>query len=288
MKAPTKSMETILRDAYNEKSIEGSNKTLLKGLHSRGLLNENLALTREGRLHVLAKLSLSSQCDALDIPIQTKEWDRSTKPEIWASRQYSQQGFPNAYCEGGAIGTVIKALSLDALTRTSYFYGTCVNPREDACLKGVVTLARKNENELNEIIEDIHQTDRQKYLKACEEILSYPATREWYPGLELEFLDAMYDALTKEEYERIARWIALEPEYRNGWPDITLVGNKEVYFVEVKTTDKLHRSQLITMPALQELLDSSIQILKLKGANKAGYDNAGQPRTQSNTNPRRG
>jgi len=257
-------MEVILQDAYKKKNINSANRTHLKGLIARELLSEDLSLTKEGRLHVLSRLSLTSQCEDLDIPLQTIEWDSSTKPEIWTSNYYSDQGFANAYCEGGAIGLVLKGLCLDALTRTSYFHGTSVSSREDACLKGIVTLSSKSEDELDEIIEEIHATDHTKYLKNCEEILSYPAISEWYPGLSIAFINQMYEALSKDEYERIARWISTNPEHRNGWPDITLVRNAQVYFVEVKTNDKLHRSQLITFPSLRNLIDSSIHILKLK------------------------
>ena len=274
MKKLTKNMEIILRDAYAGENINGANRTYLKGLISRDLLSDDLSLTEQGRLHSLCRLPLVSQCEDIGVPMQTMEWDKSEKPEIWVSNYYSELGLVNAYCEGGAIGLVIKGLCLDALTRTSYFYGSDISAREDACLGGIVTLASKSEIELSEIIAAIHGTNKSKYLSACEEILSYPMISEWYPGVTMAFVDKMYEALSKSEYERIARWVAVDSAHRNGWPDITLIKDGRACFVEVKTTDKLHHSQLITIPSLLGLLDSSIKVLKLKvrKINKATAD----------------
>ncbi|MDP3586700.1 MAG: hypothetical protein Q8R58_01485 [Sulfuricurvum sp.] len=259
----TDSMKKILMDAYNGNCVSSANKTQLKGLASRNYLNNEFNITEEGERYIISNLSLVLQCEKLSLPIQVLEWDKSKKPEIWAWQYFSNLGFVGAYCEGGAIGLVLKGLCLDELTKTSYFYGTCINAREDACLKGINVLAEKNEDQLNSIMKEIYETDRSKYLSACEEILSYPAINEWYPGLNMNFLEKMYDALTKDEYCLIAKWIAMNPEHRNGWPDLTLVKENIVCFVEVKTTDKLHNSQLNTIPAIKQLINADIQVIKL-------------------------
>ena len=41
--------------------------------------------------------------------------------------------------------------------------------------------------------------------------------------------------------------------YGNGWPDLTLIKDNEVLFIEVKTTDKMHESQLITIPEMRSI-----------------------------------
>jgi hypothetical protein len=260
---PTNSMKKILMDAYNGNCVSSANKTQLKGLVSRNYLNSEFNITEEGELYIISMLPLVSQCEKLNLPIQVLEWDKSKKLEIWTLQYFSSLGFTGAYCEGGAIGLVLKGLCLDSLTKTSHFYGTCINAREDACLKGIVTLAGKNENQLNSIIKEIHATDCSKYLAACEEILSYPAINEWYPGLSMNFLEKMYNSLTKDEYCLIAKWIAMNTEHRNGWPDLTLVKEGIVRFIEVKTTDKLHNSQLITIPAIKHLINADVQVVKL-------------------------
>lgn len=260
----TNSMKKILMDAYSGNCVSSANKTQLKGLISRKYLNNEFNITEKGELYIISTLPLLAQCEKLSLPMQVLEWDKSKKPEIWALQYFSNLGFVGAYCEGGAIGLVLKGLCLDELTKTSYFYGTCINAREDACLAGIVTLAGKNEDQLNSIMKEIYKTNRSKYLSACEEILSYPAINEWYPGLSMSFIEKMFDAFTKDEYCLIAKWIAMNPEHRNGWPDLTLVKEGMVRFIEVKTTDKLHNSQLITIPAIKQLINTEIQVIKLK------------------------
>ena len=260
----TSEMKKILKNAYNGNSISSANKTQLKGLISRNYLNSEFNITEEGKLYIITTLPLVTQCEKLSLPMQVLEWNKSKKPEIWALEYFSSLGYIGAYCEGGAIGIVLKALCLDSLTRTSHFYGTPLNAREDACLKGIVTLAEKNEDQLNSIMEEIYATNRSKYLLACEEILSYPLINEWYPGLSIVFLEKMYDAFTKDEYCLIAKWISINREHRNGWPDLTLVKEGIIRFIEIKTTDKLHNSQLITILAIKQLINADIQIVKLQ------------------------
>lgn len=260
----TDSMKKILMDSYYGNCISSANKTQLKSLISKKYLNSEFNLTEEGRLYIMSTLPLLLQCEKLNLPVKVIEWEQSNKPEIWALQYFSNLGFVGAYCEGGAIGLVLKGLCLDTLTKTSCFYGTSINAREDACLKGITTLAEKNEEQLDNIMKEIYQTDRFKYLSACEEILSYPSINEWYPGLSMNFLEKMYDALTKDEYGLLAKWIALNPDHRNGWPDLTLVKEGIVQFVEVKTTDKLHNTQLKTLPAIKQLINADIQVIKLQ------------------------
>lgn len=256
-------MRRVLNDAFKGHCIKSAKKRTTNGLVSRGYLNSDLSLTKEGKLYLISRLPLGSQCMEIGVPLIIQEWDKSSKPEIWVSRFFAELGFTCAHCEGGAIGFVIKGMCLDALTKTSYFYGTSINAREDACLKGIVCLSNKNEKDLERIFADIIKTSRKKYLLACEEILSYPAISEWYPGLTMDFAEKMFKALSKEQYVKIARWISLDFEHRNGWPDLTLVKDQKVSFIEVKTTDKLHYSQLVTLPPLKNLIGLDIKVIKL-------------------------
>ncbi|WP_371264495.1 VRR-NUC domain-containing protein, partial [Salmonella enterica] len=53
-------------------------------------------------------------------------------------------------------------------------------------------------------------------------------------------------------------------QYRSGWPDLTLIRDKSIKFVEVKTTDNLHKSQLTTIPVILDVLPNTIVVCRVK------------------------
>lgn len=256
-------MKSTLMSVFHTSNSDKLNKGTLKSLATRGLLTENKTLTYKGWLQAMGFLSLNQQCELLGLKCSTTNWQKNTKPELFAFDSFTKLGYIGSYCEAGGIGLVLKSLSLDALTATSFFKNSPDVARSDACLCGIVCLAHKNSDELEIVYEDISKTNKAKFLASCSEILEYDMINEWYPGLTIEFAEAMFDTFSKETFKKIAKWISQSVEHRNGWPDLTLVKDGKVKFVEIKTTDKLHRSQLITMPALKNMLDLDVSILKL-------------------------
>jgi hypothetical protein len=244
-------------------------RSTIKALVSRGLIDTNSNITLLGSIKAIERLSLREQCQSISIGLSTSQWDSASTPEMYCYNTFVQRGHIGSYCEGGGFGAAIKALCLDALTEASIFYGTCIDAREDACLKGVVGLAHIEASKLETIFKQIQQTTKAKYLASFSEIISYNLIREWYPGLSLEFADALFNAVPKEHFEQLARWVSKDPSHRNGWPDLTLVKGGRLKFVEVKTTDRLHHSQLVTIPALVREIGADVSVLQLVSANNS-------------------
>jgi len=132
-----------------------------------------------------------------------------------------------------------------------------------------VGLAHIETPKLEIIFRQIQQTTKAKYLASFSEIISHNLIREWYPGLSLAFADALFDAVPKAHFEQLARWVSKDPNHRNGWPDLTLVKNGRLKFVEVKTTDRLHHSQLVTIPALVREIGADVSVLELVSTNNS-------------------
>ena len=75
----------------------------------------------------------------------------------------------------------------------------------------------------------------------------------------------MFDSIEREVYVKLAKKIAEDSYlYRNGWPDLTLVKNGTVKFIEIKVNDKLHESQLITIPIMKNILPFEFSICRIK------------------------
>lgn len=47
------------------------------------------------------------------------------------------------------------------------------------------------------------------------------------------------------------------------WPDLTIVKGNEVKFIEVKTTDKLHKSQLVTIPTFRKIIPYDFSVCRV-------------------------
>lgn len=244
-------------------------KGTAKALVSRGLLDANANITPFGSITAIECMPLKEQCCSIAVDLSTSSWGWTSSPETYAYGMFREQGYVGTYCEGGGFGTAIKALCLDALTETSIFFGTCIDAREDACLKGVVGLSHIETSKLDAIFNQIQQSTKTTYLAAFAEIMSYSPNREWYPGLSLAFADALFDAVPKSDFVQLAKWISKDPVHRNGWPDLTLVKGGRLKFVEVKTTDRLHHSQLVTIPALVREIDADVSVLQLVSANNS-------------------
>lgn len=265
----SKNMIDALLALHRASDTSKFDRGTIKALVSRGLVDPDGNITPLGAIKAMERLPLREQCRSISVELSTRPWDSGSAPEIYCYNAFAQEGYVGSFCEGGGVGTAIKALCLDALTEASIFFGTCIDAREDACLKGVVGLSHLENEKLENVLKEIEETSKVKYLTAFSEIISHSLIREWSPGLSIEFADALFDAVPKSHFGRLARWISNAHEHRNGWPDLTLVKDGYLKFVEVKTTDKLHHSQLVTIPALVREIGADVSVLRLVRANKA-------------------
>lgn len=85
-----------------------------------------------------------------------------------------------------------------------------------------------------------------------------------YVGLTLSFVLSLYEALGNKVLVDIAKMFFMDPAaFGSGWPDITAIDkNNNVKLFEVKTTDKLHRSQIITILAMANFFQIELIMVK--------------------------
>jgi hypothetical protein len=74
-----------------------------------------------------------------------------------------------------------------------------------------------------------------------------------------------YRALGKEVFLEILRLLmAVGEKRRYGWPDLTIVKNGKIKFVEVKTTDRLGKGQIELWDRILKPLDLDVTVGQLK------------------------
>jgi hypothetical protein len=99
-------------------------KALLKAAKAIGDIdNEKKAetlvalFTSQGPSVNAPKKPLKKQCDEIGIPLVELNIPKGEKPALSVYEHYTKQGYVGAHCKGGAILTVIKALTIDVLEK---------------------------------------------------------------------------------------------------------------------------------------------------------------------------
>ena len=256
----TKQMKESLTSIYLNVENIRINKSTIKSLHNRNLITTDGSITDIGKRYVIANMFLSRQCLELSLDLHEIELLSNDSPEIALLKHFQSQGYIGSSHEGFAMLTVLKALMLDKLEKYNFF--KC---RIAACRSYLEAQFSISKDKLGKLILSIRETDKQKFINNFQEIINQPFIRSEYPQLTIDFAEAVFDAVETDTFIKIATKFAEEPyTYRNGWPDLTLIKNNVIQFIEVKTNDKLHNSQLVTIPILREISSSKISVYRLK------------------------
>lgn len=181
-------------------------------------------------------------------------------PENTAYEYFAGEGFTGSYCEGGAILLLIRAAALDYLHRLNPF-----NSRRDARTRFSEAQLTIHSEHLEQICSVIADTSIAQVEENFAEIYTDGDTKHYYPGLDNVKIRKIARALTMPKLSRTAQAIGEDPyTLRSGWPDLTLVNSDgDLVWAEVKTTDKLHRSQINTIFTMRHLLPGRLLLVHL-------------------------
>lgn len=207
----------------------------------------------------MKRSSLEKQCKELDLPLDELQLDYEGRPEPALLKYYESLGYVGSSIEGYTFLTVLKALMLDKLAALNTF-----NDRNDACTRYLEAQFTIHKDKADEIIKSIKNTSKKKYLSNLKEIFNQPFIQNEYPNISFECCVALFNAIDKQVFVDVARKFSEDPyQYRKGWPDLIVVKGKEVKFIEVKTTDKLHKNQLVTIPTIRKIIPYDFSVCRL-------------------------
>ncbi len=95
-----------------------------------------------------------------------------------------------------------------------------------------------------EFVQEISNVGLDEFHANFQTIYASEFIRAEYPDIAEDFMMQLF-AQNRRTIVKIAEIFVTAPyEFRAGWPDLTLVKGTELKFVEVKTTDALHKSQI--------------------------------------------
>ena len=120
-----------------------------------------------------------------------------------------------------------------------------------------------------EMIKDIANANELAVLQAFDVLKSWQgskdgwALRHWI-GVDRDLIKQLFRGLGNSRCVAIAQRYLTDPyAYSKGWPDLVWIDNQTVKFSEVKTTDRLHWSQVITIPEMREAGNLWVDVVRL-------------------------
>lgn len=254
-----------------QKAVRGeqavAKATTRSALVARGLLDAAGILTHDGWIQSIGMLPLEEQCRLLEISYEKLPGlDFRGHPEFAAWRYFSSLGYKGGYCEGGVVLLLIRAAALDILADINTF-----RSRQDACTRFTEAQLTIQKEHSDLLLSTIRSADTGRVVRNFDEIYNSPMIEEWYPGLTSDAIALLFDTLGAERLAAITNAIMEDPyTYRAGWPDLTMTNSSEMLWAEVKTTDRLHHSQITTLHRMKPLLPGSIRVVQLVSHKSVG------------------
>lgn len=137
------------------------------------------------------------------------------------------------------MNLLLKASALDILAERNMF-----QDRQDAVRRYLEAQLMALQEHRGDVLASIHGISQEALARNIDELLADAFIRKAYPRVTSAFLHGLATSVAPEFLARVAEAFFAKPyEYRAGWPDLTVLGEK-VRFIEVKTTDLLHESQI--------------------------------------------
>ena len=258
-KKPTKPMLLTMRCILEGVEFDATPQTI-NALKKRKLIDSASKLTYTGRCMAIRAQPLNKQCISMNIGYAKIELPTSSlSPEFAALKYFSEKGYRGISAEGTPILLLIKATILDFLAKNSEF-----ETREDCCRRYTEAHLQRHLDKRSEIIDQIAKTKRRHIRRNLNEILSVYEPPSPNKGLSINLLLELYELLGTESITAIATLMLDDPyEYRKGWPDLIIWWKNNLRWIEVKTTDKFHDSQITTIGRFQHTLPGTIEVAKV-------------------------
>lgn len=220
----------------------------------------------------ICSAKLAEQCRLLDIPFLEVTLDRlnyappslngKVSAELAAFTYFQAQGYQGSYREGHAILNLMRCACLGFLRQHTPF-GDPIDASRHYFEAQCTSLQMHSEKIVHEIASATHRSVSSNLRR----FLRHNVEESLYPTMDHAAMVALWDALGAQKVAEIASIFVQDPYgFRAGWPDLTITRDGTVLFIEIKTTDKLHKSQVRTIYELIKPADLDIRVLRVKYA----------------------
>lgn len=279
-------MKHALRKLLREEAKAIVSRSTIQALRARGLVDRRGALTETGTAYAVSLCPLHEQAARLGIPFRQESIARSgSRPEIDLLRRYRAKGADGCFTEGGIVSVLLYCIWLDTLLDCAeYAMREWRAGRRHARVVesmyynrynvfGYFDFAAAFPAVRRALIRAINHSDKQQVIRSYRKIESWRADDTWFPygyyGITEKLVVALFEILGPNRLRRIAMLFLEDPYlYSKGWPDLLVIKDGVPRFIEVKTTDRLHVSQIIVMPDMMAAGDLEFEILRITKAKR--------------------
>lgn len=254
-------MREALKRLVVDESATGITKTTLKGLIARDLLTDDGQLTESGYQSAIALLPLTKQCELLDLPLIQGRCESPMGPEIAVLMALDDVGVQCAtFDEGMSL-----LAGLHAVLRPRIAHYPLI--RDEMFVFASLEVVRKEmgtetyRNNLRLWLKR-KSLDHAEIAQSARNIMVLETSKK---KASVRMAEAIANDI-KTHADELADFLEQPYNARSGWPDIALLNNDNLLFVEVKSKDKLISSQIYNILALPKFLSERLIIVKVSGA----------------------
>ena len=268
LKTLSKTMKEGLKNIIEEN--ENTPIKTISALRKRNLLKETEnKLSEQGRVLAISLLSLDKQCKILDLDLtRISPCDNNhQKTEINVLDYYKKNGYSGFYSEGHLIFEIIKVFILCALYPKSIPFFRFIDELRIKFIGSVILNTEFSEPFYHEIIQTIETVDEELFIEhfkinnSIQRQSSFKrlggemniGVQEHFPEYDIEEVLLFMRVFTRENFKKIFEKLNQNMTDFSGWPDLLIFNDSEYILFEVKKSDKLIPSQIITLPILKSL-----------------------------------
>lgn len=226
-----------------------------------------------------SKATLAQQCETIgwsviDLPAHKhdkRSWSinggPTGLPEEIVGQTFASSGARVSYCEGGSalLLLLLKAAALETLAKYNSF-----NARNDAVVRYLEAQMTIQARHTAEIIETVRTISPDALARNIGELASNAQLRNFFPRVRPEFMLDLYHRMGNDKLAHLMEAFAVAPyDYRAGWPDLIVLNDDAIKFVEVKTNDRLLDTQIRFATGIGHPMSFDCQVVRLtaiKGA----------------------
>ncbi|MBI6943821.1 VRR-NUC domain-containing protein [Pseudomonas putida] len=198
------------------------------------------------------KATLAQQCEGIGWSItdlvahkhDKRSWSinggAAGLPEEVVGQTYATGGARVSYCEGGSVLLLLKAAALETLARLNTF-----NDRDDAIVRFLEAQMTILAGHTDEIVDTVRSITPDGVARNVRELAANARLSTFFPRVRADFMLDLYQQMGNEMLAKILEAFSAAPyDYRAGWPDLIVLGDDAIKFVEVKTNDRLLDTQI--------------------------------------------
>lgn len=238
-------------------------------------------MTETGTVYAVSLCPLHEQAARLGILFREESIPRSgSRPELDLLRSYHARGWSGCFTEGAIVFVLLSSIWLDTLLDCAeYAMREWRGGRRHA---RVVESMYYNRYHVfcyfdfaaafpavrRALIRAIDDSEKGHVIRTYRKMKSCQGGDIWFwsgqNGMTEKLVVALFEILGRNRLRRIAKVFLNDPFlYSTGWPDLLVIMDGVPRFIEVKTTDRLHVSQIIVMPEMMAAGDLEFEIVRI-------------------------